>query len=441
MPGWSEPDDLAWADDPVDDQLLAWAQALDREALGAFADALGRRRDDLVFQGQNVAMPMPPQPPSPGVGGAAAVPAAAPPPPVTVAVVAECLRGLVIETGDDIATVAAAVGVEADWARGILTGSVTEVDPAHIARMCQALATTPQELLGVDAPAPAIASGPERHRTRPAPGPEATATRGEGSSPALGELVRRLPELDRPALVGLAAALGRHHTELSRRSRSAPAPGPAAPGDNLPSPSPGVGGQQAETPTFPAAPAAAQLAIFMIDTGDDVETVARGLGVDPAWVHGVMTGEITHVDSTRARQLCRGLDLRPTEVFGPPAAPLEAEATTAHAVPGDVGGAQSIVAAMRHELADEADHRGLRGRRRDDWIESELDELTDPCVPLPSSIRPVVGLAAQYRAAAFAAAPALSSVDDVGPATGPGDREPSSPPDAPPATPELGLGP
>lgn len=68
---------------------------------------------------------------------------------------------------------------------------------------------------------------------------------------------------------------------------------------------------------FPAAAAAAQIAILVVDTGDDLDTVAAGLGMPPEWVHGVVEGRIDSLDVTEARRLCRGLGLTPTEVFGP----------------------------------------------------------------------------------------------------------------------------
>ena len=72
--------------------------------------------------------------------------------------------------------------------------------------------------------------------------------------------------------------------------------------------------------TLPSAPVAAQLRNLIIDTGDDVATVARGVGVEPEWARAVLTGQIDEVDIPHAQQLCEGLHCSPYDLFGADAA-------------------------------------------------------------------------------------------------------------------------
>ena len=78
--------------------------------------------------------------------------------------------------------------------------------------------------------------------------------------------------------------------------------------------------------TVPAPPAAAQLRALIIETGDDVATVAHGLGVDPGWARGVLTGEITDLAVPDVQRLCEGLHCSPYDLFG-----AEAARSIAHA--------------------------------------------------------------------------------------------------------------
>ncbi len=139
---------------------------------------------------------------------------------------------------------------------------------------------------------------------------------------------------------------------------------------------------------MPAAPAAAQLANFMVDTGDDVATVARGLGMDAGWVERALRGEIDRIGATEAAQLCRGLDLSVEEVFGPTAPVSGAAAPTAfsaQALPRRR--ADRIVEELTAELGRAASEQGLEGRDRVEWVDRQLDALTDPTVPLVASGR------------------------------------------------------
>ena len=71
---------------------------------------------------------------------------------------------------------------------------------------------------------------------------------------------------------------------------------------------------------LPAAPVAAQLRNLIIDTGDDVATVARGVGVEPEWARAVLSGAMDEVDIPHVQQLCEGLHCTPYDLFGADAA-------------------------------------------------------------------------------------------------------------------------
>ncbi len=64
--------------------------------------------------------------------------------------VARQIRALILETGDDVATVARGIGVEAEWAAGVLVGDIGEVDLDHIQRVCEGLHCSPYDLWGVN---------------------------------------------------------------------------------------------------------------------------------------------------------------------------------------------------------------------------------------------------------------------------------------------------
>lgn len=91
--------------------------------------------------------------------------------------VARQIRTLILDTGDDVATVARGIGVEAEWAAGVLVGEVAEVDLDHIQRVCEGLHASPYDLWGVKAGrAIAHAYGPElwpryREPLEPPPAP------------------------------------------------------------------------------------------------------------------------------------------------------------------------------------------------------------------------------------------------------------------------------
>ena len=68
---------------------------------------------------------------------------------------------------------------------------------------------------------------------------------------------------------------------------------------------------------LPAAPVAAQLRNLIIDTGDEVATVARGVGVEPEWARAVLSGAMDEVDIPHVQQLCEACTAPPTTSLGP----------------------------------------------------------------------------------------------------------------------------
>lgn len=70
----------------------------------------------------------------------------------------------------------------------------------------------------------------------------------------------------------------------------------------------------------PATAVAIQLRDLMVDTGDDLPTVARGIGLDPDWAQAVLDGDVVEVDVAHVQQLCEGLQCTPYDLFGAEAA-------------------------------------------------------------------------------------------------------------------------
>lgn len=87
--------------------------------------------------------------------------------------------------------------------------------------------------------------------------------------------------------------------------------------------------------SLPAAAAAAQIEIITLDSGDDLDTVARTLGVEPAWVRDVVDGTIDVIDADHARRLCDALELSPASVFGVAGVALEGPDSAWGVVPYD----------------------------------------------------------------------------------------------------------
>ncbi len=145
---------------------------------------------------------------------------------------------------------------------------------------------------------------------------------------------------------------------------------------------------------LPAAPAAEQIALLIAETGDDLDTVARAVGMDPARTRGVVDGDIDWLDASEAQQLCAALELAPSEVFGTSAEELVVPSSPESDV---VRRIKAVAGALVEELGIEAAERGLQGPEREDWVERRLDELTDPFTALPEDANAVVALAGDYR--------------------------------------------
>ncbi|MDP9419432.1 MAG: hypothetical protein M3P53_04685 [Actinomycetota bacterium] len=209
-----------------------------------------------------------------------------------------------------------------------------------------------------------------------------------------GELVAQVAALAGEERAGLARALATHHAQLELWAEQLVvredlvAARLQAPTAALPGP---VGDL-----SFPAADVAAQIEILAIDTGDDLDTLARGLGQDPALVRGVLDGTIEVLDANQARQLCDALELSPHQVFGVAGAALEGR-SPANLTPLAADRRERVIEAIRHELDLEAFERGLVGRDRDHWVERRFDELTDLSAPVLGASGPAAPLAVEYH--------------------------------------------
>ena len=306
---------------PIDEQLSAYAATGDHVALCEFAEALARHRDQLWARAGELAageMAAGQRTPTTDVGVGEAAAGVVPP-----AAVAACLAQLVVESGDDIATVGAAVGVDPAWARGVLTGEVAQVEVAHVQAMCAALEATPEELFGPCAES--LHLGP-RPMTAAELAPPAPITAAQELVDVAGflateDLLAEVRAMGGNDLAKFARALATRHSQLECWAddlavREEPAAVP------LQRTVAGPTGAGADV-VLPAAAVAAQFEMLVVDSGDDLDTVARSLGFDPAWVSGVVDGTIDVVDADRARQLCDALDLDPVAVFGASGVALE----------------------------------------------------------------------------------------------------------------------
>ena len=394
-----DPMELAWLEAPPRDQLSVWAELGEARALADFTEALARRRDQLWARAEELAA----QERQLGLDSADTVA----PDSVALAGVAACIRSLVVETGDDVATVAAALDVDPEWARGVLTGEVTEVDPEQMQRLASALESAPEELFVVSdlsAYSRAMLATPR------APVPDSTAptaiprvhhlvdAAGAVLPSELRDCVAALARQERfqlvDALDGRHRALCRWSAELARHEdRLTRTPAEPSPLEEL--------SRRAEV-RLSATPAAEQIALLVAETGDDLHTVARGLGLDEAWVRGVLSGDIELLDPAEAHQFSAALELAPSEIFGPAASVLVTPATPAPVTPlpqdsDIVRRIKAVGGALADEVAVEAAERGLDGRERENWVERRLDELTDLSAPLPADHSPAVAVAATYR--------------------------------------------
>jgi hypothetical protein len=349
----------------------------------------------------------------------------------------------VVETGDDVATVAAALDIDPQWARGVLTGEVTEVDPEQMQRMASALESAPEELFVVSdlsacSRAMLAARAPVPDRTAPTAIPAVhhlVDAAGVVLPAELRDCVAALEREERyqlvgaldqrhSALCGWSAELARHENRLARTP---------------PEPSPHEELARGAEVRLSAAPAAEQIALLVAETDDDLHTVAWGLGLDEAWVRGVLSGDIKWLQPSEAHQLCAALELEPGEVFGPGASALVTPVAPAPVTPSPqdsdiVGRIKALAGALADEVAIEAGERGLDGRERETWVERRLDELTDLSALLPAEDSPAVAVAAIYRQ--MVRSEIGIELDEVV-VDGPHLGEPVAPPEAP----GLELGP
>ncbi len=394
-----DPREPAWSDAWPGHQLSAWAERGDTVALAEFAEALGYRCEQLWARADRLAAR------SQQLGLSLSDLDA--PDSVALAGVRACIRSLVVETGDDVATVAATLDLDPEWARGVLTGEVRQVDPEQMRRMAEALEAGPEELfvvtdLGADAAAMLDMSASfVLAGAGPVTTPAVHHLVDAGSVVHPADLRRCVAGLERHQRLQLAHALDQRHRALCRWSAGLDRHEALL---AKAQPEPGLYGELARGPEvrLSAAPAAAHIALLVAETGDDLGTVARGLGMDEAWVRGVVSGDVVWLDPNEAHQLCAALDLAPSEVFGagPSALVRPSPTTPLTASPPDsdiVQRIKAIAGALEEEVGIEASERGLDGRERDDWAERRLDELTDLGTPLPEDHRPSVALAADYR--------------------------------------------
>lgn len=312
---------------PVDHQLTALLAAGDYAGLCEFAEALGNRRDqlcareqELVVQETEVAALVGP----PSQPGAGVVPAAA---------VAARLAALVVETGDDVGTLGIALAIEPAWVRGVLSGEISEIDAEHVQSMCAALESTPEELFG-----PAAGLGIGEHLEVLAP-PAATGSVRQLVDTAgflrAGELMSEVDAIGPEGRADLVCALATRHSQLESWAEDLAAREALA-AARLQVPSawrPDAVGA-ADRP-LPAAAAAAQIEVLALDSGEDLDTLASGLGLEPAWVREVVAGSVEVIDANHARRLCDALELSPAAVFGVAGLALEGPDTGWAVVPYD----------------------------------------------------------------------------------------------------------
>jgi hypothetical protein len=68
--------------------------------------------------------------------------------------------------------------------------------------------------------------------------------------------------------------------------------------------------------TAPAEPVRCQLEWYLNETGDDIDTVAKGLDLEPEWVTSVLDGTTTEVDLDHIQRLCESLHCNPFDLWG-----------------------------------------------------------------------------------------------------------------------------
>lgn len=327
------PGDLVDFPAPVYEQLVALLVAGDRTAICQFAEALGHRRDELFVSARELVVR------EQEVAALVAAPGGQTQPGVPPAAVAACLASLVAETGDDVATVGTTLGVDPAWVRDVLLGEVNRIDAAHVQAMCTALESTPEDLFGLggDGRAIGVPALPTELAPPPATTPAEVLVDTAGFLRA-DELLAEVSAMRPQELEDLCRALADRHGQLQRWAEDLAARVELA-SARLQVPPPNAADLARDLAvadlSLPAAAAAAQIEIITLDSGDDLDTVARTLGVEPTWVRDVVDGTVDVIDADHARRLCDALELSPASVFGIAGMALEGPDSAWGVVPYD----------------------------------------------------------------------------------------------------------
>ncbi len=210
------PWNLAWSEVPSRNQLATWADVGESGALVEFATSLGHRGEALAARDEDLGereRQLGLEPPA-GAGVEDSV---------ALAGVRACIRSLVVETGDDVATVAASLDLDPEWARGVLAGEVTELDRDQTDRMAAVLESSPEELfvvsdLGAYARAMLDAARTPAPGTAPGALPAVHHLVDAAGVVASGELRAFVACLEREERLQLVDALEQRHGALCRWS-------------------------------------------------------------------------------------------------------------------------------------------------------------------------------------------------------------------------------
>ena len=327
------PGDLVDLPAPIHEALGTYLVAGDRAAICQFAEALGHRRDELFASARDLVVQ------ERDVAALVAAPEGQAHSGVPPAAVAACLASLVAETGDDVSTVGTALGVDPSWVRDVLLGQVSRIDVAHVEALCAALESTPEELFGpgADAPCVGVPALPTELAPPPASTPAEVLVDTAGFLRA-DELLAEVAAMKPDHLVDLCQALADRHGQLQRWAEHLAVRVELA-ASRLQVPSPVAEDLAVDLATvdlsLPAAAAAAQIEIITLDSGDDLDTVARALGLEAAWVRDVVDGTVDVIDADHARRLCDVLELSPASVFGIAGVALEGPDSAWVVVPYD----------------------------------------------------------------------------------------------------------
>jgi DNA-binding Xre family transcriptional regulator len=140
-----------------------------------------------------------------------------------------------------------------------------------------------------------------------------------------------------------------------------------------------------------AAPAAHHVAVLVATAGDDLDTVARGLGMDIGWLRALVGGEVEWLDASQAHRLCAALEVEPSEVFGAGAGEL-LRAWSAHSA--TVRSSAARLGAPHEEPERQAGERGPGPPGPDDGLRQPP---ADPVGLSPQAADPAASAAADNR--------------------------------------------